>query len=67
VRPKTAALRQVAKAAASREQAERRWQQAIIAASTAGHSSRQIAEVAGVSHTRIAEIVKERTDEDQDQ
>jgi hypothetical protein len=59
MRQRTAALRQVAKVAATREQAEQRWQQAIIAASLAGHSTRQIAEVAGVSHTRIAEIVKE--------
>jgi hypothetical protein len=52
-------LKPVAQATAARETAEQAWRDAIISAHAAGQSTRIIAEVAGVSHTRIAEIVRD--------
>jgi hypothetical protein len=54
-------LSAVAEAATARETATDAWQAAIVAAHVAAHSTRAIARVAGVSHTRIAEIIRERT------
>jgi hypothetical protein len=52
-------LKPVAQARVVRETAEQAWRDAIIAAHAAGLSTRTVAEVAGVSHTRIAEIVRD--------
>lgn len=56
-------LTAVAEAANARTTAESAWQAAIVAAHAVGHSTRVIARVAGVSHTRVAEIIRteERT------
>jgi len=51
-------LEAVAAATAKRQQSEREWRQAILAAHAAGTSYRQIAQVAGVSYSRIAQVVR---------
>jgi DNA-directed RNA polymerase specialized sigma24 family protein len=53
-------LSAVAKAAARREAGDREWREAILAAHAAGLSYRAIAEYAGVSYARVAQIVTGR-------
>lgn len=55
-------LKTVAQATVQREKAEREWRQSIVDAATAGpvaerRTLRAIAEVAGVSHTRVHQII----------
>lgn len=50
----------VAKATAKREAGDREWRDAILAAHAAGLSYRAIAEHAGVSFARVAQIVTGR-------
>lgn len=51
-------LRRVQKAARDRERAELQWKTTIIAAHAEGFSLREIAEAAGVGHTRVLQIVR---------
>lgn len=53
-------LTAVAKATAKRDAGEREWREAILAAHAAGASYRTIAEHAGVSYARVAQIVTGR-------
>ncbi len=53
-------LSAVAKATAKREAGDREWRDAILAAHAAGLSYRAIAEHAGVSFARVAQIVTGR-------
>jgi hypothetical protein len=53
-------LTAVAKATAKREASDQAWRDAILAAHAAGASYRAIAEYAGVSFARIAQIVTGR-------
>jgi transcriptional regulator of aromatic amino acid metabolism len=56
-------LNAVAEATKARGTAEDEWQAAIVAAHIASYSTRAIARVAGVSHTSIAEIIREWTND----
>lgn len=53
-------LAAVAKATDKRERGDREWRDAILAAHAAGASYRAIAEHAGVSFARVAQIVTGR-------
>lgn len=52
-------LSTVEKASRLRDESERGWRDAILAAHAAGLSYRAIAGAAGVSHQRVAQIVAE--------
>lgn len=49
----------VKRATKRREESEQAWREAIREAYAAGCSLRTIAEVAGVAHTRVLQIVRE--------
>lgn len=54
-------LTAVRRAALRREEAEHRFRGAIFTANAAGHSLRKIGAAAGVSHTRVLQIVRGET------
>lgn len=58
--PTTKHLTKVSKATAKREGSDKEWRDAILAAHAAGASYRAIAEHAGVSFARVAQIVTGR-------